>query len=299
MRKIIGVTLLLVSTSLLLSSCTTTLPFITNTQSWHLLPLAVPLQPPIQQEIKLSRIDQILLRDDLSEQDRARLYYERGLINDSLGLREIAHFDFKRSLSFNPAQPDVFNIMGIYFTQSAMYDAAYEAFDSTLELNETHSFAMRNRGIALYYGGRYKLAERDLLAHYQENIDDPYRSIWLYLLEMESLGPELATENLQQRYQASNKQDWGWQITRLYFNDLLENIFFDELLQTSESNAELAGRLSEAYFYLAKQYQAQGDLASAVTLYKLALSTNVYEFVEHRFSLLELSRIAEQDDLAV
>ena len=34
-----------------------------------------------------------------------------------------------------------------------------------------------------------------------------------------------------------------------------------------------------------------GDYANAISLYKLAVSFNVYEYVEHRYSFLELSRI--------
>lgn len=53
----------------------------------------------------------------------------------------------------------------------------------------------------------------------------------------------------------------------------------------------LAQRLTEAYFYMGKLYHYNNDFQSALMLYKLALAGNVYEFVEHRFSLLELSRL--------
>lgn len=276
---------------LLLSGCASSTS-VKSDQPWHLLPMAVPLQPTTQQEVQLAQIDQILQRDDLSENDRAQLYYERGLINDSLGLRDLARLDFNRSLSFNPAQPDVFNILGVYFTQSGMYDAAYEAFDSSLELDDDHQFAERNRGIALYYGGRYDLAVRDLLKHYQDNPNDAYRALWLYLAELEKDGFDEAQQGLRERYENSDKLDWGWLLARLYLNDISEAAFFNEIMNTSTDNAQLAQRLCEGYFYLAKRYQALGDINSAVALYKLAMSGNVYDFVEHRYSMLELSRIA-------
>ena len=50
--------------------------------------------------------------------------------------------------------PEVFNYLGIYLTQAGNFDAAYEAFDSVLELDPTYNYARLNRGIALYYGGR-------------------------------------------------------------------------------------------------------------------------------------------------
>ncbi len=257
---------------------------------WTHPPMAVPFQPTIQQQIQLARIDQLLKRDDLDKDTVAQMFYERGLLNDSLGLRDLARLDFNQSLSLKPNQPDVFNILGVYFTQSAHFDAAYEAFDSTLELNPLHPFALRNRGIALYYGGRLALAHDDLLVHYQQGVNDPYRVIWLYFVEFEQ-DSETAAQKLKLRYDASDKQDWGWQIVRLYLGEITETQFLNEIATKSESNDQLAERLTEGYFYLAKAYQQQGDFSAAVMLYKLALAGNVYEFVEHRFSLLEISRI--------
>ncbi len=60
--------------------------------------------------------------------------------------------------------PEVFNYLGIYLTQAGNFDAAYEAFDSVLELDPTYNYARLNRGIALYYGGRFPLAQDDLQA---------------------------------------------------------------------------------------------------------------------------------------
>lgn len=272
---------------LLLSGCAST-----GDTQWRFPPMAIPLQPTLQQEIQLARVEQLLTRDDLDDKTRAQLYYERGLIHDSLGLRDLARLDFNQSLSLKPDQPDVFNILGVYFTQSGQFDAAYEAFDSTLELDGTHTFAERNRGIALYYGGRFPLAYDDLIKHYQEDINDPYRAIWLYLVELELKDPITAKHNLSTRLAASNKQDWGWQIARLYAGAITERDFFYQIAATSKDNAELAQRLTEGYFYIGKQYQFQGDVDTAIALYKLAMAGNVYEFVEHRYAWLELSRIA-------
>ncbi|MGS9083372.1 lipoprotein NlpI, partial [Salmonella enterica subsp. enterica serovar Infantis] len=69
-----------------------------------------------------------------------------------------------------------------YLTQAGNFDAAYVAFDSVLELDTTYNYAHLHRGIALYYGGRDKLAQVDLLAFYQDDPNDPDRSLWLYLV---------------------------------------------------------------------------------------------------------------------
>lgn len=57
--------------------------------------------------------------------------------------------------------------------------------------------------------------------------------------------------------------------------------------------------LSETNFYLGKYYLSLGDLDSATALFKLAVANNVHNFVEHRYALLELSLLGQdQDDLA-
>ena len=89
----------------------------------------------------------------------------------------MARLDHNQSLSLNPAQPDLFNLLGVYFTQVGEYDAAYDAFDSTLELDPANSYAARNRAIALYYGGRIDLALEDMTEHYQEDTADPFRAL--------------------------------------------------------------------------------------------------------------------------
>ena len=272
------------ATVLAISGCSTT-----STQ-WTQPPMAIPYQANFQQQIQLARIEQILQRPNIPPTTLATIYYDRGLLHDSLGLRDLARLDFNKSLTINPNQPDLFNVAGVIFTQMGMLDSAYESFDSTLDLAPDHPYAHRNRGIALYYGERYDLANDDLLPHYQQDIDDPYRVIWLYINDLKYT-PQQAHTLLQQRYTASDKQDWGWQIVRMYLGEISEEQFLTEIAEQSQSNEQLALRLTEGYFYLAQIYQHNQDYPTAIMLYKLALSGNVYEFIEHRLSLLELSRI--------
>ena len=142
----------------------------------------MPLQPTLQQEVILARMEQILASRALTDDERAQLLYERGCC-DSLGLRALARNDFSQALAIRPDMPEVFNYLGIYSTQAGNFDAACEAFDSVPELDPTTTTRALNRGIALYYGGRAKLAQDDLLAFYQDDPNDPFRSLWLYLAE--------------------------------------------------------------------------------------------------------------------
>lgn len=259
--------------------------------------LAIPLQPSLQQEVMLARMEQILASRALTDDERAQLLYERGVLYDSLGLRALARNDFSQALAIRPDMPEVFNYLGIYLTQAGNFDAAYEAFDSVLELDPTYSYARLNRGIALYYGGRYALAQDDLQAFYQDDPNDPFRSLWLYLAERE-LNQEQALEALSQRYNKANRSQWGWNIVEFYLGKISEKMLMERLQADATDNTSLAEHLSETDFYLGKHYLSLGEKSSASALFKLTVANNVHNFVENRYALLELARLGqEQDDI--
>lgn len=271
---------------MVLSGCAST----NNTSGWSYPPMAVPLQASIQQEIQLSRLDQLLLRPDIDDMTRAKMFYERGLINDSLGLRDLARVDFTQSLNLKPDQSDVFNILGVYYTQNTDFDGAYEALDSALELDSNNQFAERNLAIALYYGERYGQAYEIAKKHYNDAPTDPYRAIWLYWIGLE-VDSVKATEEFKVQYQQRVDDDFGWDLAGVILKETTEDEFFKKILITTRNNVALAEKLTEGYFYLAKSYQNDGDYPNAIALYKLAMAGNVYEFVEHRYSFVELGKI--------
>ncbi|WP_338493268.1 lipoprotein NlpI [Erwinia aphidicola] len=281
----------IVATALTLAGCS-------NTDWRKNEVLAVPLQPTLQQEVILARMEQILASRSLTDDERAQLLYERGVLYDSLGLRALARNDFSQALSIRPDMPEVFNYLGIYLTQAGNFDAAYEAFDSVLELDPTYNYARLNRGIALYYGGRFKLAQDDLLAFYQDDPNDPFRSLWLYLTERE-INADQAKVSLKQRYDKAVKDQWGWNIVEFYLGDISEKTLMERLQADATDNTSLAEHLSETNFYLGKYYLSLGEKDNAEALFKLTVANNVHNFVEHRYALLELALLGRtQDDLS-
>ncbi|MDE9550657.1 lipoprotein NlpI [Xenorhabdus bovienii] len=260
--------------------------------------IAIPLQPTLQQEVILARMEQILASRSLTEDEYAQLLYERGVLYDSLGLRALAQNDFSVALSIRPDIPEIFNYLGIYFTQAGNFDAAYEAFDSVLELDPTYNYARMNRGITLYYGGRYRLAQDDLQAFYQDDPNDPFRSLWLYLVE-DKIDPKVAMTNLSRHFDKANRGLWGWNIVEFYLGKISKKTLMDRLKENSSDNTSLAEHLSETDFYLGKHYLSLGDEDNAVALFKLTVANNVHNFVEHRYALLELALLGQrQDDLS-
>ncbi len=302
MHSFIKTTLLtlLLSSTLLTQGCATSQDVsLTNASSALInnLVIAEPLAINFKSEIAIARLTEVINRAKITDEQRAQLFYDRGVLYDSVGLRSLARFDFSHALKLKPNLIDAYNFLGIHYTQLQEFSQAYEKFDSALELAPEHEYAYLNRGIALYYGSRPELASIDFQAFHQKQQDDPYRLLWLYLTEYE-VDPLAAKYSLKQRAALVDDRIWAKQVINLYIGKLTQTQFVKNLSLNVHSNKELTERLCEAYFYLGKYNQILGESTSAANYFKLALSTNVYEFVEHRYAKLELDlmRIKTAED---
>jgi lipoprotein NlpI len=249
--------------------------------------IAEPLAINYKSEIAIARLTDVIQRAEITDVQRAELYYDRGVIYDSVGLRSLARLDFNRALRLKPDFVDAYNFLGIHYTQLQEFNQAYEAFDSAIDLDSKHEYAYLNRGIALYYGGRPELSIDDFSTFHQRKKNDPYRILWLYLAEYAT--DSVNAKTILQRSSALVEESiWAKSIIKMYLGDITEQQFVSQLSTGVNSNKALSERLCEAYFYLGKYYQIKGNNKSAAKFFKLALSTNVYEFVEHRYAKLEL-----------
>ncbi len=83
---------------------------------------------------------------------------------------------------------------------------------------------------------------------------------------------------------------------RVLPGNISEQTLMERLKADATDNTSLAEHLSETNFYLGKYYLSLGDLDSATALFKLAVANNVHNFVEHRYALLELSLLGQDQD---
>lgn len=259
----------------------------TPAQSVLNVPFGVPLGADYRHEIAIARFSELLTRTELSPEQQAQLLYDRGVLYDSLGLTTLARIDFNRAVKLKPDLAEVYNFLGIHNTLAQQFEQAYEMFDAVIELNEQHEFAYLNRGIALYYGERADLAAKDFDVFLTKAPSDAYRAVWLYLAQSR-LDEVSALAMLRQHRESLDENGWALQIVDLYLGNLSEADFIDNLPVGVDSQQAYAERLCEAYFYLAKLYQSRNEYAVAADFFKLAIATNVYEFVEHKYARLEL-----------
>ncbi len=277
-------TLLLV-VILLAQACSTT-PQEQGTGVGQLI-IAEPLPVNYKSEIALARMTEIIQRAEITDDQRAQMLFDRGTIFDSVGLRALARLDYNRALRLKPKFAEAYNFLGTSFTQLQEFTQAYDAFDSAIEIEPEHQYAYLNRGVALYYGGRAHLAVDDLRVFYQHKVEDPYRLLWLYIIERE-MDANQALIDLKQRAGNISPTIWANEIIRLYLGEINQKEFIRLITHSVRSNKELSERLCEAYFYLGKLNLIQGKERIAANFFKLSLSTNVYEFLEHRYAKLEL-----------
>ncbi|SIQ85278.1 lipoprotein NlpI [Aeromonas sp. RU39B] len=255
--------------------------------------LATPLQVSYQSELALARLGQMLSEMELTKEQRAELFYERAVVFDRVGLRSLARLDFTRALREKPDFAEAYNFIGVYLVQQQNYDEAYEAFDSALELAPDYDYAYLNRGIALYYGNRPDLAAADIKRFFEAQPEDPYRVLWLYIAESKLDGGK-ALVNMRQRFDKYHDSNWNWDLVRLYLGELTSTQLMGNVVKGVKENRELAERLCETYFYLGKLELMKGNRKEAIAYFKLALANNVYDFIEHRYSLLELEIMARK-----
>lgn len=258
------------------------------------VPFTAPLASDFRSEIAIARYSELLNRADLTSDQQAKLYYDRGVLFDSLGMTTLARIDFNRAVKMKPDLAEVYNFLGIHHTLMQQYEKAYEFFDSALELDDQHEYAYLNRGIALYYGHRPLLAADDLNEFLARSPNDPYRVLWLYLAQAEDNQPK-ALSDLKAHAQGLDESQWAYQLIALYTGDIDEGTFLNSISEGVTTEQEYAQRLCEAYFYLAKRHQAKGNVYLAADYFRLALATNVHEFVEYKYARLELELMAGED----
>lgn len=257
-------------------------------------PLTPEPQPiPYRTEIAIARINELVYSPEVTDEQRARLFYDRGVMYDSVGLPALARFDFMRALRLKPDMADAYNFLGIHHTLSGDFESAYEAFDSALELEPDYQYVYLNRAIALQNDDKLELALRDYRQFQQIKPEDPYRALWLYLAEIEQ-SKEQANQTLAALLPKLDEKQWSRQIAAFYLGQITEQ----QLLKIASDNVtepkQLAEQLCEVYFYLAKWHALQNNPTQALEYYKKTLSTNVYEFVEHRYARLEMAKLRQQ-----
>lgn len=285
--------LLSIAATLLLSACATTQPGGAGDDHLSNLVIAAPQPMNVRYQLEIAKLNEILsshASDTIDNRQLAEFWFRRGTLYDALGLTMLARFDLNMALEFNPQMADAYNYLGIHDTQNQQFEYAFEAFEAALELDPEHPYAYLNRGITAYYDNRLALAIDDLQRHFDADPADPYRSLWLFFAEQQQDDKRARITLAQRRLQHADRS-WGWVLNDLMLGVVTEQQFLQQHLSRAlDADETMAERLCEAYFYLGKLKQLEGNNQRALVYFQLALSSNVFTFLEHRYAGLEIER---------
>jgi len=173
------------------------------------------------------------------------------------------------------------------FEQSAiLYSKAIESGD--LQQGQMAD-ALRYRGNANFFLGRFDAAAGDYINSLKRNPSDIYAALWLYLTRV-SAGQDGTPELIR----ATKKLDlfyWPGPIANLFIGrittdavlEAAKDPFLDEATQVEQS--------CEAYFYAGQYALQNGDKEAAIRLFRAAVDTGVTSFIEYDAARLALERL--------
>lgn len=259
-----------------------------STSNMLILPVATAVQIDYQDEVKLLRLNQLIAEHTGDNKEKALLFYERGIIYDRMGLAAHSRYDFTQSINSDPAFPDAYNSYGIYLLLAESYDDAFDAFDASIELSEQMQYSYLHRAIGLYQVKRFKLASDDIRHFYEMDKSDPYRILWRYIIDAQ-LDEPAALAMLTSDLEKSRDNRYAWSLVDVITGNISERAFFTNVTYGVNSNKEMAQRLCEAYFYLGHWHKLAGNIELGNYYFKLATTTNIHEFIEYKYALMEIA----------
>ena len=239
------------------------------------------------------------------ETDNPTAFFNRALAYENLDNFAAAVADYTSSIALDPANLDAYSRRARGHAKLMEYEAAVADYTAILEQEAFNTPALRSRGYAAFFLGRFDLTNRDhALAVLDEQASDATRmfnAIWSYLAASH-LGVDAATElaaNMEEISTSSNRFNaapanlladvWPGPVAALFLGligpDELRAHGVASEVQTREE------RLAEVTFYLGQYFLARGDVAQARDHFQQTLATGVTNYFEYTGAVAELARL--------
>lgn len=188
----------------------------------------------------------------LSADDRAALVRE---LDEGIGR-------LTRQLKTSPDSPDLFRERGTLLLERGDFPRAVADFDALIRLAPDADASCWQRGIALYFAGRYADGAAQFDRYHSFDQVDRENGLWRFLCQAKSSGVEKARREML-RYQREDRPPLG--DVYLLFAD---RITPDELLARVDKGAvnNLAGRLPAEFYadlYLGFYFSVNGQTKDA------------------------------------
>jgi lipoprotein NlpI len=123
-------------------------------------------------------------------------YYFRGRLYDAMRQFEKAVIDFDQVHKLDSGATDVYQLRGLTQFKLANIKESIADFDKYIELAPSRAPHHWQRGISLYYAGRYEDGRKQFESHQTVNDNDVENAVWHFLCVARSGGLEKARKAL-------------------------------------------------------------------------------------------------------
>jgi lipoprotein NlpI len=243
----------------------------------------------LEDQREFHRAEQVWTNAISASPNTANLYDERGNVRDFLGDHDGALSDFNRAISLAAPKDRVaayYNDRAITFWTTHDWRSAIADDTEALKHDDTSATAYRGRGIAEYFAGKFDAASVDLAKAVQFDSGDLYSLLWLYMADTKA-GKD-AKADLVRRTQSGDLSAWPGPLVRVMRGDLRAQ---DVALPSRDTSWKTKRDECEKDFYLAELALLGGDTATAASLFRQSVDTNITEFVEYKAAGVELDRL--------
>lgn len=250
------------------------------------------LKAEMKEMVNLQMVSRDIESGRLVGDNLAKAYKLRASANEAAGDIPAALSDIHQAQALVSDKTDYLTFEAEILLGDGQFDAAKLIYEQLLQ----HAVAGKDmisvhRGLAqtLYYlnMNAQSFAESEKAKISADPAQLPYILLWQYLAEAR-LDKGKAQEHLKRDLATSVDRDWPLPVL-----EMLAGTLTPQQLIASVDGKDAGIRedhLSEAYFYIGKQYQLMQEMDKAKEAFRKCLNQNVTLFAEHNYALYELGQ---------
>jgi len=226
---------------------------------------------------------------DLDDQQLAEAFRNRGVARNDLLDYPAALQDFDRAISIQQVNPQYYEDRAIVYLKLRDYAKADTDLDMTLGLDSKRASAYREKGRLAAYQGDFERAVPEFRRAIQNSEGEAaiYGVLWLHIaLSRAGQGQRTLLQELAGQM---NPGVWPYPVVQMFLGEVTVQAAVEA------GGSPIAGqdlmRKCEAWFYAGEKYLIDGDLEHAREAFRLAVATDVTDFLEYDWAARELERL--------
>lgn len=228
-----------------------------------------------------------IIAGDLSSENLAIAYNNRGIANWTKGELDSAISDYGTALRLQPDYAEAYHNRGMAYYFRGQYEKAIADYDAAIRINTGDAFAYENRGRAKFQIGPMQAAVADLAKAVALDPADSYAVLWLHLAWLK--GGQNDTAEFAKNVGKLDRVRWPEPILEFYLDATsLEKIH--AVIAASKDADTVRVETCEASFYIGSLELLRGRHDQGKQLLQKAAAecpTNFVEFAAAKAALGE------------